>query len=294
MGLLSKLKDKLRLLSIIDMRSQKIHEALGRIESRQLSTACIAGVQQNEFQVYSQWGEDGIIQKLIRHIKIEKKIFVEFGVENYTESNTRFLLKNNNWSGLVIDGSPKNIEYIKNDRIYWQHNLKADCSFITTDNINTILKRNGIGGEIGLLSIDIDGNDYWVWEAINSITPAIVIMEYNARFPVDIAVTVPYDAGFVRSQKHHSMVYYGASLKALCVLASKKGYALVGCNSAGNNAFFVKKDLMVDEIKEVTVDEGYVRNQFRESRNLEGELTYLSKEEELKILSSLSLVEIEL
>ncbi|MFM5892552.1 MAG: hypothetical protein ACKOQS_30380, partial [Dolichospermum sp.] len=152
---------------------------------------------------------------------------------------------------------------------------------------------NGIQGEIGLLSVDIDGNDYWVWQAIDCINPAIVISEYNFRFGANKAVTVPYDASFVRSKAHYSNIYYGASLKALCILADKKGYAFVGCNSAGNNAFFVRKDLKPDAINEITVQEGYVKGQFRESRDEKGNLLYLSLEEEQNILNSLPLVEIE-
>lgn len=292
MFLISKFIQSIKLLKTIDSRLNKVQEALGRVELRLSAQNEHADLQQNEFRAFSQWGEDGIIQKLIRHIKIEKKIFIEFGVENYTESNTRFLLMNNNWAGLIIDGSQKNLDYIKSDSIYWQYNLKAECSFITKDNINTIFKRNGVTGEVGILSIDIDGNDYWVWDAINVVNPAIVITEYNARFPTSMAVTVPYDPSFVRSQKHYSMIYYGASLAALDILARKKGYVFVGCNSAGNNAFFVRSDLMVPEIKELTLQNGYVANQFRESRDANGNLIFLSKQDELDILMSLPLVEI--
>lgn len=294
MGLsLSALKNKLNLIRSIDSRLLKVQEALGRIESRQISELNPNNLFQNEFRVFSQWGEDGIIQKLIRHIKINKKIFVEFGVENYMESNTRFLLTNNNWSGLVIDGSQENIDYIKKDQIYWQYNIKAECSFITRENINQTFEKNGVVGEIGILSIDIDGNDYWVWDAINVVNPAIVIVEYNARFGADLSVTVPYVPDFLRSKQHYSMIYFGASLKALCKLANKKGYAFVGCNSSGVNAFFVKREMMVDDIQEVTIEAGYVRNQFRESRDVNGSLQYLSFEQEQKLLLSLPLVTIE-
>ena len=271
----------------------KLQETLGRIEARQLQTSNSKSIRDNEFRSFSQWGEDGIIQFLISNVPINRKIFVEFGVQNYTESNTRFLLINNNWSGLVIDGGSEEIAYIKNDPIYWQYNLKAVNSFITKDNINQILSDNGIQGEIGLLSVDIDGNDYWVWQAIDCINPAIVVSEYNFRFGANKAVTVPYDASFVRSKAHYSNIYYGASLKALCILADRKGYAFVGCNSAGNNAFFVRKDLKPDAINEITVEEGYVRGQFRESRDEKGNLLYLSLEEEQKLLNTLPLVEIE-
>ena len=86
-------------------------------------------VQDVEFKVFAQFGDDGIIQYLVHHLKIESKTFIEFGVENYTESNTRFLLMNNNWKGLVIDGSKENIDYIKNDNIYWNYDLTAVCAF---------------------------------------------------------------------------------------------------------------------------------------------------------------------
>ncbi|MEQ8384399.1 MAG: hypothetical protein RH949_18770 [Coleofasciculus sp. A1-SPW-01] len=272
---------------------EKLQEAVGRIEKRQLQSLDSHCINANEFRVFSQWGEDGIIQFLIDKIKVEHKIFVEFGVQNYTESNTRFLSMNNNWSGLLIDNNEANINYIKKDPIYWQYNLKAIQAFITQSNINTIIKENGLTGNIGLLSIDIDGNDYWIWEAINIVNPAIVIIEYNHRFGKDIAVTIPYKENFVRSQMHSSNIYFGASLKALYLLAQKKGYAFVGCNSAGNNAFFVRKDLKPDSIREMSIEEGYVAGKFRESRNEQGELNYLSPQEEQKILESLPLVYIE-
>ena len=95
-----------------------------------------------EFQVFSQWGEDGIISYLVNNIDIENNFFIEFGVENYLESNTRFLLKKFNWSGFIIDSSQKNIDYIKKDKIYWQHNINALCEFVSRENINEIFSEN--------------------------------------------------------------------------------------------------------------------------------------------------------
>lgn len=270
----------------------RIQLALGRIENRQLMNTRHDSIPDYEFTVFSQWGEDGIIQFLTRHTDISRKIFVEFGVENYVESNTRFLLVNNNWSGLVIDSNEKNVRFIKEDPIYWKHNLKAVCEFVHRGNINRILAGNGINGDIGLLSIDIDGNDYWIWEAIDTITPAIVVIEYNHRFGPERAITVPYDQNFVRKKAHHSNIYYGASLTALCLLGNRKGYAFVGCNTGGNNAFFVRKDVRPDCIKEVIAKEGFVSGQFRESRDENGQLLYLSLKEEQEILSSLPFVEV--
>lgn len=164
---------------------------MGRIETRQIAGLDVCGLRRAEFQVSSQWGEDGIIQFLIRRVAIPRPVFVEFGVQDYRESNTRFLLQNDNWSGLVLDNSPQNIAAIRSDPIYWRHNLKAEHAFVTRENINSLIANQGIIGDIGLLSIDIDGNDYWVWEAIDGISPRIVLIEYNSLFGRHAEVTIP-------------------------------------------------------------------------------------------------------
>lgn len=269
-----------------------MQEALGRIEARQTRALDSTVLSDREFRVSSQWGEDGIIQHLIRTVPIAQRIFVEFGVENYTEANTRFLLTNNNWSGLILDGSEDNIRAVKKEAIYWRHNLKAVAAFITRENINTLLRDNGLSGEIGLLSVDVDGNDYWIWESIDVVNPALVVVEYNARFGPERAVTVPYDAAFVRSTAHHSMIYYGASLAAFVALGRRKGYDFVGANTAGNNAFFVRRDLRPAALRALSAAEGYVPCQFRETRDAEGKLAFLSPAEEAAILAKLPVVEV--
>jgi hypothetical protein len=293
MDITRKVKEKLGQLGHIEARLMRVQEALARVENRQLAALAAPGLQAYEFRAFSQWGEDGIIQHLVRALSLPRGVFVEFGVETYVESNTRFLLVNDNWAGLVIDGSAENIAFIKNDPIYWRHNLKAECSFITAENINELISRNGIRGEIGILSVDIDGNDYWVWKAIDVVEPVIVIVEYNARFGPSAAVTVPYDAAFVRGKAHHSMIYYGASLAAFCKLGAAKGYALVGCNSAGNNAFFVRRDRLPAGLPTCTPEQAYVRNQFRESRNAAGELSFIDPEAEHTVLAGLPLVKVD-
>jgi hypothetical protein len=252
-------------------RVTRIQEALGRIEQRQ-SAQC-SDVRGAEFRVFSQWGEDGIIQYLLQHVRVERPVFVEFGVENYTESNTRFLLTNNQWSGLVIDGRAENIDYIRRDPIYWAANLKAEHAFVTKDNINELLARNGIAGDIGLLSVDVDGNDYWIWQAIDTISPRIVICEYNSHFGPAAEVTTPYDGKFVRDTAHFSKIYYGASIAALCSLGTRKGYSLVASNAAGNNVFFVRNDL-IGSLPVQSPAQAYRCAQFREYHDEKGELTF--------------------
>ena len=264
----------------------RIQEALGRIEQRQIAN--VSGFQESEFRVFSQWGEDGIIQFLLKHVSIERSLFVEFGVENYTESNTRFLLTNNQWSGIVIDGSDENIEYIKRDPIYWATNLKAVSAFITKDNINELITKNGISGDIGILSVDIDGNDYWVWQAIESISPRIIICEYNSHFGSEAEVTIPYDPNFVRDSAHFSKIYYGASVSALNSLAQLKGYSLVASNSVGNNIFFVRNDL-IGSLPVLSASQAYRRAEFREYHDENGNLTFDDFDTRINNISNLPL-----
>ena len=290
MRVLKSLLSRLRRIDSIESRAVYLQEALGRIEARQTESA--KTLREAEFRVFSQWGEDGIIQFLSRHVPIENKTFVEFGVQDYLESNTRFLVIKDNWSGLVIDGSAENIGKVRGSELYWRHRIRAECAFITRDNINDIIRSAGITGDIGLLSVDIDGNDYWVWQAIDVIQPRIVVVEYNARFGLERAVSVPYDPQFIRERAHSSMIYYGASLAALAQLGEVKGYALVGCNSAGNNAFFVRKDVRPSSLPSLTAREAYVRASFRESRDASGNLSFLNPEDERQLLEALPLVDL--
>jgi hypothetical protein len=175
-----------------------------------------------EFQVFSQFGDDGIIQYLVHSLQIKERTFVEFGVEDYTEA--------------------ENIEHINRDLISLFYDVRPTQAFITAENINDLIQDAGLAGKIGLLSIDIDGVDYWVWQAITVVDPAIVVAEYNATFGSDRAITVPYNADFTRGAAHPSRLYWGASLKALQIMGTEKGYTFIGCNANGNNAYFVRNE----------------------------------------------------
>lgn len=238
----------------------------------------LKSLHEAEFSVFSQWGDDGIIQYLIHTLDIKNKTFIEFGVENYTEANTRFLLINDNWKGLVIDGSKKNVDYIKSDPISWKYSIDAISAFITRENLNSLIENAGFKGEIGILHIDVDGNDYWFWECLTVVNPEIVIMEYNSAFGADAAITVPYQGDFIVRKVHYSALFFGSSLKALSILAESRGYALVGCNSAGNNAYFVRKDKL-NGIQPLTVSQAFVRCKFRQNRDESGSLTLKSDAE---------------
>ncbi len=289
---ISELGNKLELTEqLLEQQVIRIRESLGRIENRHFESSTTGALTDHEYRVFSQWGEDGILQHLLRCVNIDNKIFVEFGVSDYSEANTRFLLVNNNWSGLVLDSSQANIDKVRRSSVSWQYNLKAAQAFVTRDNINQLIAAGGINGEIGLMSIDIDGNDYWVWQAIDVVNPVIVVIEYNHRFGSELAVTIPYDENFRRGEKY-PVIYFGASLAALCLLAKRRGYAFVGCNSNGVNAFFVRRDRLSDSLTELTVAEGYVPGKFTENRDEQGYFIPASPEQEKLQLLSLPLVDV--
>lgn len=245
-----------------------------------------------EFSAFSQWGDDGIIQYLITKIPGIKKQFIEFGVSNYLESNTRFLLMNDNWRGLVLDGSESNISYIKNDSISWKFDLTAEHLFVTKGNINEAISRYGFNTELGILHIDIDGNDYWIWECLQVVNPQIVIMEYNSVFGNKSAISIPYADDFFVTNAHHSNIYFGASLKAMDYLATKKGYSFIGSNTAGNNAYFLRNDLMNEFTPKVSPEDGFVACNFRQNRDQNGQLTLQRDNEKIKQCEHLSVVDV--
>lgn len=237
------------------------------------------------FKVFSQWDEDGIIQYLTSHLPIRNRTFIEFGVEDYEESNTRFLLFKDHWQGMVLDASEEDIRFIQRDKLYWEFDLQAKRAWITRENIDSLVREAGFGEDVGLLSIDIDGNEYWIWEAIRSIRPCIVIVEYNSIFGLQ-PVSVPYKEDFQKRSAHYSGLYYGCSLGALHHLAKKKGYVLLGINSWGHNAFFVRNDIATD-LREVTPEQIYVPSKYRDSRDRSGNLNFLRGQDRVKLIENL-------
>jgi len=203
------------------------------------------------YKVYSQNDEDGIINEIFKRIGTTNKTFVEFGVQDGVESNGHFLLFNG-WRGLWIDGSEEHIKKLKE---YFSEpistkQLTAINAFITVENINNLIEEV-FNGEIDLLSIDIDGNDYWIWQAIKCIQPRVVVIEYNAKFPPPCEWIMEYDPNHIWDESDK----YGASLKSLELLGDKLGYRLVGTNICGVNAFFVKKELAKDLFPEPATSE---------------------------------------
>ena len=245
----------------------------------------IKDLSEVEFQVYSQWGEDGIIDWLVNKSPDIPKSFLEIGTENYKESNTRFLLINKNWDGFIIEADKSSVKDIKSQRIYWRHNLTIENTFISQNNINTIIKKNNIPRKLGLLSLDIDGVDYWILKKLSVLDPSIIICEYNSLFGQKKAITVPYKNNYIRSNEHFSNLFYGASIRAFINLLKKRNYFFIGTNSAGNNAFFVKQNIW-KKINKLITDKKIFESKFRESRNSNGKLTFLNKKKSLQLIKN--------
>jgi hypothetical protein len=207
------------------------------------------------FKVYSQHDEDGIIQEIFRRIGVSERTFIEFGVETGIECNTAKLLVEG-WRGLWIEANAQACKgiasifepFLKDRRLTLAH------SVVTTENINSLIEKSGLKDEIDLLSIDIDFNDYWIWKAIGTVKPRVVVIEYNAGLHPPLSLTVPYQP----NRSGDGTNYFGASLEALVRLGRQKGYSVVGCNISGSNAFFVRDDLCADHfITPATAEEHY-------------------------------------
>ena len=245
----------------------------------------IKNLSEIEFQVFSQWGEDGIIDWIINKFPNIPKSFLEIGTQDYKESNTRFLLINKNWDGFLIEGDDNEVKKIKSQRIYWKHKLTIKSEFVTKENINSVVKKLNVPKKIGLLSLDIDGVDYWVLKKLSVLEPSIIICEYNSLYGLNKSITVPYKTDFDRSKEHYSNLYYGASIQAFIELMKSKQYFLLGTNSAGNNAFFMKNKFLKEANKAI-VEKKIFTSKFRESKNKNGNLTFLDKKESLKLIQN--------
>ncbi len=207
------------------------------------------------FRVFSQFEEDGKLLFIFSVIGMDVKTFVEIGSDDGVNSNSANLYFNFGWHGLFIDANPESIKrgkkFFSKYPHPWFYAPEFICKKVTRENINVIIKDSGYSGEIGLLSIDIDGNDYWIWDALDVINPRVVIIETHNEFGMN-NVVVPYDADYSYPGKHP--LYHGASPVAMNRLAKRKGYRLVGANELGFNFIFIKNGLADKLLPEVSVE----------------------------------------
>lgn len=200
-------------------------------------------LNRHEYQVYSQNGEDGIIEAIFERVGTTNRVFVEIGVQDGLETNSTWLLLKG-WDGYWFEGNSKSVAAIngKFSGPIGKKQLKVQQGFVTAENVEAILQENEVPIEFDMLSIDIDGNDYWVWKSIEKFKPRVVVIEYNALFRGNVRWVMKYNPSHVWD----GTSYFNSSLKSLELLGQSKGYCLVGCNFHGINAFFVRRDLVAD------------------------------------------------
>ena len=227
----------------------KIQIAKNFFFNLELNLENIKDIDQTNYKVFSQNGEDGIIQYLIKTLKLNHIKFVEIGTEDYSESNTRYIFQTMRCDGLIIDPL-KNLETIvrKNIPEFWKNKLTILNKFVTPENINSLLDNNNFQNNIDLFSLDIDGIDYWIIKKLKKNISKIFVAEYNPYFGPDLEITVPNINNFNRTSYHYSNLCWGVSLKSLIKIMIEKNYTFVGSNDLRNNAFFVSND-HIDKIK---------------------------------------------
>jgi hypothetical protein len=195
------------------------------------------------WRAFSQFDEDGIIEEVFRRLPPATRTFVEVGAGDGTENNTRLLLAQG-WRGAWVEADAACVATARRRRAaeLADGRLRIIDAFVTAETIDDTLATAGVPEEVDLLSVDVDGNDYWLWRALRRLRPRVVVIEHNATFGPRARIVTPYDPGFVWDKTSH----FGASLAAFAELGAEKGYALVGCGLAGLNAFFVRQDLVGD------------------------------------------------
>ena len=250
---------------------------------------------ETDLKIYSQNGEDGIIDYLLFSLNIEKPKFIEIGVGDYSESNTRFFFERTSGDGLIIDIIDDFEKKVKEKVKIWKGNLKILQQNIDANNILDTLKNNNFFQKIDLFSLDIDGIDYWVLKELPKNFCKILVAEYNPYFGDKFKITVPNIKNFNRSSYHYSNLCFGASLPALIDLLKTKGMDFVGTNLFKNNAFFVNNDfvkiLNLEKINEIDL-KSYVNANFRESRNISGSMSYIDPKNVLNQIKDCKIIDL--
>ena len=293
--ILNGLKSKISILIAPEIRNFRFLIGQASILSSRANSENFENLWDAEVKVYSQWGEDGILDYLCERVGLSKPKVLEIGAGNFSECNSRFLAENRDASIFAVDGRDDLISSLERSPLRWKNHIFAHQTWVSPKNINEIISKakNSIGN-IHLFSLDLDGNDYWILQEANLESVSIVVVEYNPLFGHLRAVSVPRDDAFDRKSKHYSWLYYGASLKAFEYLLNKKGFHFVGTNRVGNNAFFVQKELAIlipfSSEKDFSI---YTDWRVRETRSEEGRLTFASGYDRVSIIERLPLLEVD-
>jgi hypothetical protein len=254
---------KLNTLQRVDIESlnQQLQQVLFNQHqlNLQLGKKIYGDISQAGFRCYSQFEEDGILLYILSIIGMKTKKAVEISIGSGDECMAANLILNHGYQGFLFDGDDQSIKQA--EKFF---RLKKDClltppiirrAWVTKNNINELLREIGAQGEVDVLSLDIDGNDYYIWEAITEINPRLCIFETHNVVPDDLAITIPYEDNFdCWSKEGADQDFRGASLLAMKKLSTQKGYRLIGAHKHGFNVFFLRNDIAQDFFPEVSVE----------------------------------------
>ena len=239
----------------------------------------------HEASLFSQNGEDGIIRYIFSQIGFESRYFVEFGFGAHQCNSLRLIL-HEHFKGLMMDGSEEQCRIFNlTCKAKGISDVHAVNAFINRDNLEHLIRSNNIPAEIDFLSIDVDGNDYWFWRCLQCINPRVICIEYNSGIGSKYSWTIPYNKEFERFSAHPSGFFAGASIKALESLGEKKGYRLVGCDTTGTNAFFLRNDLGNNQIPTLKASEAFRPHQNWIQRGI-------SQDQQLEIMKLMPYIEV--
>ncbi len=232
-----------------------------------------------DYKIFSQNGEDGILDYLLTSLAIENPKFLEIGVGDFTECNTRFIFDRCSAKGTIIDCINNFEEKVKKNVELWKGDLKIINKKINSENISDLIENSDCFFNLDIFSLDIDGIDYWVLNELPVKFSKIAVIEYNANFGPTLEISVPNIKNFNRTEYHYSNLCFGASLRAIINLMKSKGFKFIGVNKSCINAFFINEDFIQDLSLETVNErnlENFTNSNYRESRSFEGKLTFLS------------------
>ncbi len=275
--IIRKIIDRLFARKLDDIKIQK-----GILFEKQLEKNLknIKNLDETYFKVFSQDTEDGIIQYLLKSLSITNVKFVEIGTQDYSESNTRYLLETMRCDGLIIDPYPKLEEKIKSFMKIWTNNLKIYNDYIEAKNINDVLEKYTFEKNLDFFSIDIDSIDYWVLKNLKPKISKILVLEYNPYFGPNKNICAPNIDSFDRFDYHYTGFCWGASLKAYIKLMANKGYTFLGTNRLNCNAFFILSELCEKISINIPNEEDlskYTNVKFGVLKNLNGKLVNMDE-----------------
>ena len=255
----------------------------------------IKKIKDAEYKIFSQTGEDGIIDLLLNKLSIKNPKFVEIGVGDYSESNTRYLYENSFNKGLIVDVIKDFKKKVSDNIDPWKGDLKLKNIDINIENINDVLEEFNMNKDLDLFSLDIDGNDYWILKKIKPKISKIFILEYNPVFGPNLNISIPYTKNFSRFNGHYSGCYYGASFTAMVNLMKEKGYTFIGSNKSNFNAFFINDDYVSNFnviLENLNPKEDYCNQKIYDSRDQNFELNYLDHKKSLLNMQELEVIDL--